>query len=114
MVPLEASVKPAGKVPELTTQLCGVFPPVALNALEYELPVTPEGSDVVVIDRVEEPDVIVIDNGFDADCTGELESVTLTVKLLDWDDAVGVPLIAPEEAASVRPVRKLPDVIVHV
>ena len=80
IVPLEASVKPAGKVPELTTQLYGVFPPVALNPLEYELPAVPEGSDIVVIDKVE---VIVIDNRLDADCAGELESVTFTVKLLD-------------------------------
>ena len=60
------------------------------------------------------PDAIVIDNGFDADCAGELESVTFTVKLLDWAEAVGVPLIVPEEAASVRPAGKLPEVIVHV
>ena len=68
----------------------------------------------MVIDTVEEPDVIVIDNGRDADCAGDLESVTFTVKLLDWAEAVGVPLIVPEEAASVRPAGKLPEVIVHV
>jgi hypothetical protein len=108
MVPLAASVKPAGKVPELTTQLYGGVPPEAINALEYALPATPEGSDVVVIDRVEEPDVIVIDNGLDADCAGELESVTFTVKLLDCADAVGVPLMVPLEA-SVKPAGKLPE-----
>ena len=68
----------------------------------------------MVIDKVEELDVIVIDNTLDADCAGELASVTFTVKLLDWAEAVGVPLIVPEEAASVRPVGKLPDVIDHV
>ena len=41
----------------------------------------PEGRDVVVIDKGEEADVIEIDNGLDADCAGELESVTFAVKL---------------------------------
>ena len=108
MVPLEASVKPAAKVPELTTQLYGVFPPEALNPLEYVLPVTPDGRDVVVIDKVETRDVIVIDSELDADCAGELESVTFTVKLLDWAEAVGVPLIVPLEAR-VKPEGKVPE-----
>jgi hypothetical protein len=68
----------------------------------------------VVIDKVEVPEVIVIDNELDADCAGELESVTFTVKLLDCAEALGVPLIVPEEAARVRPAGKLPDVIDHV
>jgi hypothetical protein len=62
---------------------------------------------VVVIDKVEEPGVIVIDNGLDADWAGELESITLTVKLLD-PAAVGVPLIVPLEA-KVKPEGKLPE-----
>jgi hypothetical protein len=108
IVPLEARVKPEGKFPELTTQLYGAVPPEALNALEYELPVIPAGRDVVVIDKVEEPGAIVIDNTIDADCAGELESVTFTVKLLDWAVAVGVPLIVPLEA-KVKPEGKLPE-----
>ena len=32
---------------------------------------------------------------------GELESVTFTVKLLDCAEVLGVPLIVPEEVASV-------------
>jgi hypothetical protein len=35
--------------------------------LEYELPALPEGRDVVVMDKLEEPDVIEIDNEPDAD-----------------------------------------------
>ena len=62
----------------------------------------------MVIDKVEEPDVIEIDNGLDADCAGELASVTFTVKLLDWAEAVGVPLIVPLEAR-VKPEGKLPE-----
>ena len=63
---------------------------------------------MVVIDKVDEPDVIVIDNGLDADCAGEFESVTFTVKLLDCAEAVGVPLIVPLEAR-VKPEGKLPE-----
>ena len=53
----------------------------------------PEGNDVVVMDKVEEPGVIEIDNELDTDCAGELESVTFTVKLLDCAEAASVPLI---------------------
>ena len=49
----------------------------------------------------------------DAVWAGELESFTCTV-IGNVPDCVGVPLIVPEEAASVRPVGKLPDVIDHV
>ena len=62
----------------------------------------------MVIDKLEELDVIVIDNGLNADCAGELESVTFTVKLLDWAEALGVPLIVPFEAR-VNPLGKLPE-----
>ena len=44
---------------------------------------------------VQDPDWLLLDelyNGLDADCAGELESVTFTVKLLDWAEAAGVPL----------------------
>ena len=61
-----------------------------------------------MIDKGEEADVIVIDNTLDADCVGELESVTFTVKLLDSAEAVGVPLIVPLEAR-VKPEGKVPE-----
>ena len=60
------------------------------------------------MDKVEEPEVIEIDNTLDADWAGELESVTFTVKLLDCADALGVPLIVPLEAR-VKPEGKLPE-----
>jgi hypothetical protein len=44
----------------------------------------------------------------DADCAGELESVTFTVKLLDCAEALTVPLMVPL-AASVKPAGKLPE-----
>ena len=63
---------------------------------------------MVVIDKGEVPDVIVIDNTLDADCAGELESVTFTVKLLDCAEELSVPLIVPLEAR-VNPEGKLPE-----
>ena len=62
----------------------------------------------MTIDKVEEPDVIEIDNELDADWAGALESVTFTVKLLDCAEAAGVPLIVPLEAR-VKPEGKLPE-----
>jgi hypothetical protein len=52
---------------------------------------------VVVITKVEEADVIEIERVLDADCAGEPESVTCTVKLY-WPAAVGVPLMLAVEA----------------
>jgi len=41
---------------------------------------------------------------------GELESFTCTL-IGNVPDCVGVPLMVPEEAASTRPVGKLPEVV---
>jgi hypothetical protein len=49
MVPAEESVRPAGKAPALTLQAYGVVPPLADKAVEYAVPTSPEGTDVVVI-----------------------------------------------------------------
>ena len=62
----------------------------------------------MVIDKVEEPDVMEIDNEPVADCAGELESVTFTVKLLVCAEAASVPLMVPLEAR-VKPEGKLPE-----
>jgi hypothetical protein len=61
----------------------------------------------VVIAKVEEAGLIEIERLLDADCAGELESITRTVKL-DWPAAVGVPLILPL-ANSINPEGKLPE-----
>ena len=53
-------------------------------------------------------EVTEIDNDPDADCAGELESVTFTVKLLVCAELLSVPLIAPFEAR-VNPEGKLPE-----
>src|ERR1700756_4070978 len=49
----------------------------------------------------------------DAVWAGELESFTCTV-IGNVPDCVGVPAINPDEAVSVTPVGKEPDVIDHV
>lgn len=53
------------------------------------------------------------DNEAVADCTGEDESVTLTVKF-DVAAAVAVPIIAPVEAFRLSPAGNEPEVTVHV
>jgi hypothetical protein len=52
-------------------------------------------------------------NPSDAVWAGELESFTCTV-IANVPDCVGVPAINPDEAVSVTPVGKEPDVIDHV
>jgi hypothetical protein len=52
-------------------------------------------------------------NPCDAVWAGELESFTCTV-IGNVPDCVGVPAINPDEAVSVTPVGKGPDVIDHV
>jgi hypothetical protein len=61
----------------------------------------------VVIAKVEEAGLMEIERLLGADCAGEPESVTRTVKL-DWPAAVGVPLMLPLEAR-VKPEGKLPE-----
>jgi hypothetical protein len=55
----------------------------------------------------------VIDRLAEAVLGGLLESVTVTVKL-DVPDAVGVPVIAPDEAPRLSPAGSEPEVIAHV
>jgi len=52
MFPLEASVRPGGRLPELTVQLYGAVPPDAVKAFEYATPIPPEGSELVVINNL--------------------------------------------------------------
>jgi hypothetical protein len=67
IVPLLARVNPGGSCPDAKLQLYGNVPPLAVKVLEYVLPTVPEDNEVVTIDKVEEPDVIEIENGLDAD-----------------------------------------------
>jgi hypothetical protein len=72
--------------------------------------VSPPGSEPVLITRGVAEAVIEIESVCVADFCGELESVTLTVKL-DWPAAVGVPEIIPPLALRVRPVGSAPEMI---
>jgi hypothetical protein len=71
------------------------------------VPAVPAGNEVVVIVKVEEAGLMEIERLLDADCAGEPESVTRTVKLY-WPAAVGVPLMLPLEAR-VKPEGRLPE-----
>ena len=74
--------------------------------------IVPFGSDVVVTVNGAVAAEITIDSCFVAVCTGEPESVAVTVKV-NVPFAVGVPLIAPAEL-SVSPVGRVPGGTVHV
>jgi hypothetical protein len=71
------------------------------------VPTLPLGSDVVVIDSVA---LIVMLRFAVADCAGELESVTLAVKL-NVPDCVGVPETCPVLAFRLSPFGSLPALI---
>ena len=88
------SVSPAGKLPELTDQLYGIFPPIAASVVEYKVLATPSGSDEVVICNSETLGETAILRFVVAYCAGELESLTATVNKA-VPAAVGVPLIWP-------------------
>ena len=68
------------------------------NIAEYPTLVTPGGSDVVKIVRVE-----TMVNGSAADAVWPLLSVSVTFTL-NWPATAGVPEITPVPAASVKPV----------
>ena len=55
----------------------------------------------------------VIPTEWDALCSGDEESTTFAMKL-KLPDCVGVPEILPVEAVSVRPVGRLPVVMLQV
>jgi hypothetical protein len=68
-------------------------PPVALSCVLYDVPLTPIGSDVVVITKGCAKIVSV--RAVCAVCGGELESVTVMVRLL-VPGTDGAPLIKPD------------------
>jgi hypothetical protein len=101
--------RPAGSDPEVTDQLYGIVPPVALISCEYATPTSPAGNEGVVI--VREPLGFTFSvSGIDA--VADAASVARTVKLA-VPAVVGVPLITPVEAPRVRPAGSEPDVIDH-
>jgi len=72
--------------------------------------VAPAGSEPVLITRGVTETLIEIESACVADFCGELESVTLTVKL-DWPADAGVPEIAPVPVFRLRPVGSAPEMI---
>jgi hypothetical protein len=106
------SARPLGSVPAVSCQEYGVVPPVAARVCEYAVPITPFGSEVVVM--MNAPGMMVNVRLAVAVCAGEPESVTLKVSGVALAMAVGVPLIRPEEAFNVNPAGKVPPVSCQV
>jgi len=76
-------LSPAGRLPERNDQVYGAVPPLGCSAIEYAEPTVPEGKDDEPIVKPVGPDGVVItgrETVVVADCTNELESVTLISK----------------------------------
>ena len=113
IVPVADRVRPPGKAPELMLQLYGVVPPVAASVVEYAVPTCPEETELVVTCTGVTAAATVSVNDFVAVCAvGEVESVTLAVKLNE-PDAVGGPEIVPV-ADRVRPPGKAPELMLQL
>jgi hypothetical protein len=107
MTPLVGSrLRPGGGVPEVTIQLLyGGVPVVAASVWEYGTPTVPPGSEEVVMLGAA---VMLIDSALDMEVAPAL-SPTFTLKLNGLPvAAVGVPLITPELAFTVRPGGSVP------
>jgi hypothetical protein len=106
-----SSVMPGGKLPDVIDQRYGEMPPVADTTAAYAEPVTPPGRDVVATVSVGGV-VTLIDSMRVVFCTGREVSLTESVKV-NVPGAEAVPLIAPVEGSSARPVGSAPAVIDH-
>jgi hypothetical protein len=95
------SVRPGGSAPELTVNVYGARPPVTVIAELYGVPTVPvmvaAHCAVMVGGAIVIPQLLVI-----VPAAVPLESVTCAVKL-NGPAVVGVPVIAPVVAFSVRP-----------
>ena len=107
IVPPEARVKPEGSDPFDTDHEYGGDPPAAPSACEYATPITPAGSDEMVI--LNAAGLIVSDRA--AVTETDARSTARTVKLLD-PVAPGVPEIVPS-AERLNPVGNDPLVTDH-
>jgi hypothetical protein len=101
--------RPAGNDPELIDQVYGAKPPLTVSPPEYEIPFWAVERAVVLTDIA----VTTIESAFVAvPAVGLVESVTFTVKL-NVPVVVGVPVIAPVEVFSERPLGNEPVVTDH-
>jgi len=104
MVPVLAfKLSPLGSDPVVIAQLSGGMPPVAINDVEYKLPVDPPGAEEVVIDKAE---AITIESALVA--VAPAPSVARTVKL-NVPDADAVPVMVPVPEFKVRPAGSAPE-----
>ena len=85
----------------------------AAKVVEYAVFTCPDGSEEVVICTGFGAAAIVRLKALVADCEGEVESVTLAVKLNE-PEAVGVPEMLPVPAVSVRPAGKAPALMLQL
>lgn len=76
----EFSVKPVGKVPEVSDHVYGMVPPVAVNVCEYGVPTSPLVSDRVNIVSGAATETVRLKD-CDADSGGDEESFTPIVKV---------------------------------
>ena len=109
----EFSANPAGNVPDVSFQAYGVAPPLAVNACEYGIPISPFASDVIEIDSVEEGAAVeaeIVSVRLMLAVSGdELESVTANVSKVAFAAPVGVPLIKPVDELRFSPDGNVPE-----
>jgi hypothetical protein len=105
ITPPELKESPAGRLPELSDQLYGVTPPVAVSVWLYATPIWPFGRLEVVTDR---STGITIESAWSSVSGVPWESVTRTVKF-EVPAVVGVPEIVPVEPPSDSPAGSEPD-----
>ncbi len=105
-----ARVSPEGRAPDVIDQAYGAMPPVACRTLEYEEPMVPEGTVVVVI--AIERGATTSEKVADFVCAGLPESETVAVKL-KVPLTAGVPEMVPLVARPM-PAGRLPEVNTQV
>jgi hypothetical protein len=95
MIPADARFNPDGTVPDTTLQLYGLIPPLAIRAVEYELPAIPLGIVVLEIARgcnataIDKPNV----------SAAMLFAVSFTCTVNEkFPAALGVPEMIPADA----------------
>ena len=101
-----ARVSPEGRAPDVTDQAYGATPPLACRTVEYEEPIVPEDTVVVVI--AIERGATTSEKVADFVCAGLAESVTVAVKL-KVPLTAGVPEMVPL-VARLTPAGRLPEV----
>jgi hypothetical protein len=112
IVPDAASVKPAGSAPAVMLHEYGVVPPLAASVVEYALLTVPSGSEAVVTEGgcAAAPVIVILNACMSVCCVGEVESVTVAVKL-NCPGVVGVPEMTPFACPSESPFGSEPEEI---